>query len=482
MNLRKKAYSGVRWTTFSSLTRTIFQIIQISILARVLTPADFGLMALVTSYMAFLQIFSDAGISNAIIHYQDISQKHLSSLYWLNVGVSFCLALLLSVVSPWIAGWYSQPQLRFLLFMAGYFLVVRALAQQIRVVAQKNLRFAELARIDFSAAFIGFIVAVATALNGAGVYSIMAGSLAAATIESVLVWYLLSGGWYPQFRLKIKEIQQFVAFGGYVMGNNLVNTFNSQIDIMLGGKFLGSQALGLYSMPKDLNLRIAGVINPIVTNVGLPVMARAQNDIDFLKRVYLQTIRMTASVNFPIYLALVFFTPEIVNILLGAKWEEAIPLVPIFAVWGLVRSTGNPIGSLLMARGRADLSFKWNLMWLCITPPIIWCGSHYGAKGMSIAMTALVLMSYWPNWYFQVRPLCNAKFWEYSAQIIIPLNLSIWAGVFGFISVICLTGDLLRLTIGLSVGAVIYIVLSRRFNSMWFESMRELILNPLHAK
>jgi O-antigen/teichoic acid export membrane protein len=477
MTLRKQTFSGVRWTTFSSLSRTSLQIVQISILARLLTPADFGLLALVTSIMAFLQIFADAGISNAIIHHQDISQNQLSSLYWLNVGVSICLALILALFSPWIAAWYAQPQMKVLLLVAGGTLVMGALAQQIRVVAQKNLRFAELAKIELSAACIGFIVAVASAYNGAGVYSIVAGSLTAATIGSGLAWYRLAGGWRPRFRLNFQEIRQFLAFGAYMIGNNLANTFNSQVDIILGGKILGAQAIGLYSIPKDLNLRVAGVINPIVTKVGLPVMARAQNDKALLTRVYLRTMRMTASVNFPIYIALALFAPEIVHVLLGAMWEEAIPLLRIFAIWGLVRSTGNPIGSLLMACGRADLSFKWNISLFLIMPPIIWLSSYYGVSGMALAMTGLVLIGYWPNWYFQVRPLCNANFGNYSVQIAIPLVLSMVAGLVGFLSTYLFVGDILRLTLGMIVGAGIYIVLSLWFNRVLIESMRELIFN-----
>ncbi len=476
MTLRKQTFSGVRWTTFSSLGRTLLQIAQISILARLLTPADFGLLALVTSIMAFLQIFADAGISNAIIHHRDISQKQLSSLYWLNVGVSIFLALFLAVFSPWIAAWYEQPQMKLLLLVAGCTLVMGALAQQIRVVAQKNLRFAELAKIELSAACMGFVVAVAAAYNGAGVNSIVVGSLTTATLGSVLVWYRLAGGWRPQYRLNIQEIRHFLAFGAYMIGNNLANTFNSQIDIMLGGKILGAQAIGLYSMPRDLNLRIAGVINPIVTNVGLPVMARAQNDLELLKRVYLQTMRMTASVNFPIYVALALFAPEIVHILLGAKWDEAIPLLRIFSIWGLLRSTGNPIGSLLMACGRADLSFKWNLALLILTPPIIWASSHYGVSGLALAMTVLMALLYWPNWYFQVRPLCGANFCEYSIQMAIPLTLSMVGGFVGYLSVYLFTDSLIRLLLGAILGAGVYISLCWQFNRVWIVAMRELLI------
>lgn len=474
MTLRRQAFSGVRWTTFSSLGRAALQFAQIAILARLLVPADFGLMALVVAIMAFLQIFADAGVSNAIIHHQDISHDQLSSLYWLNVAVSTGLALVLVFVSGWVAAWYQQPDLQYLLWFAGLTLLAGAMAQQLRIVAQKNLRFNSLAKIELVSAAMGFCVAVASVFSGAGVYALVLGSLTAALVGCCLAWWRLSEGWRPKLRMRFDEIRHFLKFGAYMIGNNLANTFNSQVDVLLGGKLLGTQAIGLYSVPKDLNLRIAGVINPIVTQVGMPVMAKAQNDEVLLKRVYLQTMRMTASVNFPIYVALGLFAPEIVHVLLGPKWEESIPLMQVFAVWALIRSTGNPVGSLLMARGRADLSFKWNVVWLCIMPPAIWLGSQYGVKGMAVAMTVLGVLGFWPNWYFLVRPLCGAKLGEYTLQMAVPLSLSIFAGGFGHFIAALTEGALLRLATGVFVGWLIYLIMSWRFNRVWVTAMMEL--------
>lgn len=475
MSLRRQTFSAVRWTTIVMVNKVGLQFVQIAILARILTPADFGLIALVVAIMAFLQIFSDMGVSNAIIHHQEIAQEQLSSLYWLNVSVSVLLAIMLTISSSWVASWYQQSELQYLLKLAAITLVVGALGQQIRVVAQKNLRFADLAKVELFATLVGFIVAVSLAWLGAGVYSLIIGSLITALVGSLLVWQRLSDGWRPQLRLQLHEIQEFIKFGSYMVGNNLANAFNSQIDILLGGRLLGLQSIGLYSVPKDFSLRIGNIINPIITQVGLPIMAKAQDDASLLKRMYLQTMRMTASVNFPIYVALGAFSPELVHLLLGEKWEESIPLLQMLAFWGLSRSIGNPVGSLLMAKGRADLSFKWNMVWLLIMPPCIWAGSQIGGVyGMAITMLILSVLGYWPNWYFLVSPLCGASFSEYSLQLATPFILSLFAGLVGYYSVSFLVSDLPRFVIGLSVGGLTYIGLSWLFNRVWFDAMIEL--------
>lgn len=475
MTLRKQTFSGVRWTTFSSLGRAVLQVTQVAILARLLAPADFGLIAIVVALMAFLQIFADAGVSNAIIHFSDITQGQLSSLYWLNVTVSVVLAALLIGSSPWVAGWYQEPVLQSLFILAAIAMVISSLGQQLRIQAQKNLAFAQLAKLELVAALSGFASAIGLAWYGAGVYALAVSSLVAAVVGCVLAWLFLAQGWRPQWHLRFGEIQPFLKFGGYVIGNNLATTFNNQIDVLLGARLLGVQAMGFYSVPKNLTLNVQTIINPIVTRVGLPVMAKVQQDMALLKRVYIQTMRMTSSVNFPMYIAIGFFAPEIVHLMLGDKWQAAIPLLQIFACWGLLRSIGNPVGSILFATGRAKLAFKWNLALLIVIGPTIWVGSQFGVQGMAFAMTALMACLYLPMWYFLVRPSCGSSLGEYSMTLFVPLILSLVAGIVSYSTVAVLGHSMARLLIGLALGALIYVGLSWRFNRVWVSAIIETI-------
>ncbi|MGV8934670.1 MAG: MOP flippase family protein [Gallionellaceae bacterium] len=475
VTLRKQTFSGVRWTAASSLGRAVLQVIQVAILARLLAPTDFGLIAIVLALMAFLQIFADAGVSNAIIHYQNISREQLSSLYWLNVSVSVLMAIMLVTTSPWLADLYSKPVLQSLFAIAAAAMVVSSLAQQLRINAQKELRFDQLATLELAAALCGFATTVGLAWAGAGVYALAVGSLVGAVAGCVLAWLFLAHGWRPQWRLNLKEIRPFLKFGGYMVGNNLANTFNTQIDVLLGAHLFGAQEMGLYSVPKNLTLNVQMVINPIVSNVGLPVMAKAQGDSVLLKRVYLQTMRMTASVNFPIYVGMALFAPEIVHLMLGEKWQEAIPLLQIFSCWGLLRSIGNPAGSLLFAVGKVKLVFRWNMVLLIFIGPTIWLGSLYGVQGMAFAMTGLMAFLFVPGWYFLIRPSCGATLGEYSMQLFVPLVLSIIAGIASYSAVAMLDNQVARLMMNLVIGMLIYLGLSWLFNRVWLDAVMELV-------
>jgi len=261
-----------------------------------------------------------------------------------------------------------------------------------------------------------------------------------------------------------------------MVGNNLVNSFTTQIDILIGTRLFGAQAMGAYTLSKNLTLNVQNVINLIVTQVGLPVMARAQDDDERLRRIYLQTIRMTASVNFPIYIAIAFFSVDIVNLMLGEKWAHAAPLLQVFAFWGLLRSIGNPVGSLLFAKGCANLAFKWNIVLMFLITPTLWAGSYFGLYSMALTAAAVMAALFIPGWYFLVRPLCGAKFVEYAVQVIIPFIL---AAISMFTSAIVTAGlsiGFARLTMACIVGGIVYLVSSLFFNRPWIDAMRELLI------
>jgi lipopolysaccharide exporter len=478
MTLRKKAFSSVRWTALSSSVKVVLQLSQIVILSRLLTPADFGLIAIVVAIVAFLQIFADAGVSNAIIHFQEISNDQLSSLYWLNVSLSVFLGVMLIVSSPYIADWYKQPELINLLPIAAFTLIINSLGQQLRVNAQKTLLFSKLVKIELSAVISGFLLCIFLAWYGLGVYSIAIGTLLTAFIYCLLAWIYLANGWRPKLKFNLLEIKDFLIYGGYMIGNNLVSTVNSEIDILIGGRIFGSNQMGLYSVPKSLMLNIQMAINPIITQVGLPIMAIAQNDKNKLKSIYLQTMRITSSVNFPIYLAVIFYSSEIVNLILGDKWQASIPLIKIFAIWGLVRSVGNPVGSLLLGVGKAKMLFNWNLFLTVVTGPSLWLGSNWGVYGMAVAMMILMTVAYLPNWYFLVRPVCGAELKEYSSQLATPLIIGLIAAICSYTIVMQIESSIYRLFLGVSLGGVLYILISFKFNKLFINHIKEFAATP----
>jgi lipopolysaccharide exporter len=474
VTLRKQAFSGVRWTSLSSLGRAALQLLQVAILARLLAPADFGSVAIVAALVAVLQVLSDVGMSSALVYFRDVTREETDSLYWLNVGTSVLLAMGLSAASSPIAAWYGNPSLAPLVQFAAASLLATSVGQQLRVLAQKNLQFADLAKVELGGAVMGACIAVCAAILGAGAFALVAGSVATAAATSLLAWLCLADGWRPAMRMRWRDVRRFVDFGVFNIGTNFVNTLNMQVDVLVGGRLLGAAQIGAYNLSKDLSFRIAGFINPIVTEVGFPVMATAQADLPLLRRLYLQVMRMTMSITFPAYVVLATFAPEIVWIVFGPAWGEAAPILRIMACWGLLRAIGNPVGSLVMARGRPRLSLMWNIGQLILLLPTVYAASRVGVQAIAVSMLVFVALLYLPNWWFLVRPLCGATLREYTQAVWVPLAISAVAGISAYAAVIPIALPLGRLVLGTGVGVIVYLAVSYRCNRQWFAALVEL--------
>jgi O-antigen/teichoic acid export membrane protein len=476
VSLKQKTFSAGRWTATSGFVRMALQIVQTIILARLLLPADFGLMAIAGALLAVVSLFADLGLSRAIIHYENVSDDVLSSLYWLNVSMGLGLTLLFAALAPSLALLYHQPALSAALIVVSPVFVLSSVGLQFCVLAEKDLRFATLARNEIFSSFVGFAAAVVIALRGGGVYSLICGSLVTVSTGSLLAWWRLSDRYRPRLRLRVAETLPLLRYGAYLVAENVANTVLRQADVFIGGAIASPAALGMYSMPRDLSLRLATVVNPILMRVGFPVMSRLQGDVAALKSVYLQTLRMTASVNFPAYVALGFFAPEIVALLYGARWHEAGYYLRIFAAWGLVRSVGSPVGNLLYAVGRARRAFWWNLILLMIFPPLLWFGERSnGLSGLAWTMLGLQFLIFVPSWRYLVLPACGARIGEFMAAVLTPLLLAAIAGMAAYLVASNVHQDFLRLLTGCSVGCLLYVALSLRFNKSWVSAMRTLM-------
>lgn len=467
MTLAQRTYSAARWTTASTVIRAALQLLQVAVLARFLSPADYGLMAMVTVVLSYAALFSDMGLSTAFVQRQQISHEERSSLYWLSVAVGAVLMLLVMAISPLAALFFKEPHLKPLMLLVATNFLAIALGQQLRMDAEKFLNFRPVALIEIFAGLVGFAVAVLTAWLDWGVYALVVAAMTSAWLAMILSWLVLAQGWRPAWRLRWREVSWFVQFGGAMVLNNVINHINVTIDLIVGGRMLGASELGLYSVPRNLTLQVQGMVNPIFTRVGFPLIATIQHDKELVKQVYLKTMNMTASVNAPLYVAIAVFAPEIVELLFGPNWRDASPLMRVLAIWGLLRSFGNPVGSLLFGMGHVRLSVMWNAGLLLIVPPVVLFGSKWGGEGMAWAMTGMAGVLLVPAWAILIRPTCGASFFGYFRQIAAPTLCAVVAGYAAMSISRSLDSTSIRLIAGLVVGLISYIILSVYINKGW---------------
>lgn len=468
MTLKQKTFSAVRWTTLAGVMRAFMQITQVAILSRLLSPKDYGLMAMVGVVLSFASLFSDMGINSAYIYRQGVTLEQRSSLFWLNILVSVIVTLIVIASSPLFAWYFGNEQLTSLMILSSMTFIFSAIGQQVRLTSEKELDFRPVVLQEIVAALLGFASAVVAALSGWGVYSLVVSGIVSALANTALSWIFLARGWFPMRHFRKEDVRPFLGFGSASLANNIVNQINSSIDIFLGGRLLNSAQLGLYSVPRNLTLQVQFMVNPIITRVGFPLIAMVQSEKDKVKAIYLKTINMTSSTNAPIYLVIAFFAPEIVSILLGSGWVLSSQILRILALWGGIRSTANTIGSLLYGMGRADLSLKWNLGLFLVTPAVMWVASKGGPEGISWALLCLQLILFIPSWYVLVSPVCQAGLAEYTLSALKPFLLAALSVLPGYLLSQQFDGQIMRLAIGISVSAPIYLILSYKYNLFWF--------------
>lgn len=432
MSLKTDSIKGVTWTTVSTIATSSFQLIQLAILARILEPEVFGLMAIVTIVIGFSIAFMDMGISNAIIHFQKISIEQLSTLYWLNVISGIILFIIIKISSSYIAIFYNESELQKLVSLLALSFVFQSFGQQFMILLQKNMQFNKIAITEIIATFCVLFGSVSLAVLGFGIFSLIYGTLIGSAIRSIQYFYHGSNIYRPKLILKLSFVKEFIKFGLYQMGEKSLNYFSANVDKIIIGKFIGFEALGYYNMAWQLIIFPVSKINPIVNKVAFPVFAKVQNNNDSINYIYEKVLIFLFLIVIPLLIFLYYFSSDVVHLVYGAGWEKSANIVSILAFVGILKTAGNPSGSLLLGIGRADVGFWWNFFWLIflsttlsitllINPTVLF--ATYSLLGLSVITTII--------YHIIIKNICQVK---YKKIIYSFIYIMIVTGIIGYIS------------------------------------------------
>jgi lipopolysaccharide exporter len=479
MTLKQKAVSGVRWTGFSNAARSSLQLLQLAFLGRLLVPSDFGLMAMVMVAIGFAQLFADMGISNAIIYKQDSTREELSSLYWLNIFSGISIFVLVWISSPAVTAFYNEIRLTNLLRLTGVIFLIVPFGQQFQILLQRELKFKTLAGIEISSSVISTLTAILTAFEGYGVYSLVWGQLVGSSCRTSSLIFVGWKSWRPSFRFSGKDIKEYIGFGLYQMGERGINYFSWNLDKLLIGRLLGAEALGFYSVAYQLMLRPMQILNPVITKVAFPFFSKIQNDDSRLRSGYLQVVEVIAFVSMPVYFGIYAVSDSLVPLLLGQQWVDAVTIFNVLVILGIFYSIGNPIGSLLLAKGRADLGFWFNVFAVTISVPAIIVGSSWGVMGVAWALVLITAFAFFPcgfilRWFvIRMRPLEYIR--AFFLFVLIACAMAVSVKILGHY--VQISSPTIKLCVFSSVGVVFYMA------CVWFFKKRSLynIINMIRS-
>jgi len=464
MSLKESAVSGLKWTTASKIGQQTLQFSTLIILARLLLPEDFGLMASAMVVIGFVNVFRDLGLSAALIQKQNLSDELFSSVFWLSVAIGLIMMLALIIFSPYIADFYNANVLVPILQVLSLSFLFSSLSAVQQALLEKELKFKIISKIELFATFLAAVTGITMAILKFGIWSLVLQNLVFTFTVSSLFWIRLSKR--PKFFFKWREIKSIYNFSANLAGFNILNYFVRNADYILIQKFLGEQQLGYYTLAYRLMLYPLKNITAVMTRVMFPLLSKIQNDNKRFRDIYLKLVNTISLLSFPLMLGLVAVSDNFVIVVFGAKWEPVTTLILILAPLGLLQSIYTPAGIIYQAKGRTDWWFRWGLLTGVLFVTAFWIGLEWGIIGVALAYLIVNVITIYPGLVIPFK-LIGLK----TNNFVLSFGRTFLISSLMFLSVIAIN-YLLKIYIGLTEslivsvisGILIYIGLSFQFN------------------
>jgi O-antigen/teichoic acid export membrane protein len=413
----------LKWSGAGQIIRQLFQFVLFIILARLLDPEDFGLIAIITLFSNFVQLVSDMGFGSALIQKTKVEQEHLDSVFWMNVLIGVFATILFIVAAPMLSFLYNKPILKNLTSLVALNFTIASFSVVQRSLLYKAMNFKLIALIDMSSIFISGIVSIIAALSGYGVWSLVVQLLTFQSIQTIGLWCFSS--WRPQKRFSLNSLRELSGYGLHLTGFNIFNYWVRNGDNFLIGKLLSAHALGIYSRAYSMMTLPVLQMTDFISQVMFPALSSIQNDIEEFKRVYLKAVRAIALVTCPMMAGLVVAAKPFILVLFGEKWHEVIPVFQILCIVGLIQGVGSTVGWIYTSLGRTDTMFKWGIFSGIIYISSFVIGIHWGILGVAIAYALSGYFILWyPSWAIPGR-FINLGFFEMLSNIAGPLMCSL---------------------------------------------------------
>ncbi|NJL35712.1 MAG: MOP flippase family protein [Leptolyngbyaceae cyanobacterium SM1_4_3] len=458
MSLRQKAVKGVVWTAIGNWGSQLISFAVFFLLARLLGPEAFGLVALASVFFAFMQVFLDQGFGQALVQRQNLEPEHLDTAFWTNLGIGILLSLVTIVAADQIAEIFKEPRLVAIVRLMSLNFIFGGLNSVQDAILSRELNFKKLAIRSLISIATGGIVGVTMALQGYGVWSLVGQSLSNGLASVITLW--TATNWHPKFKFSTKHFKELFIYGINVVGINLLNFVNRRSDDFLIGYFLGSVALGYYSVAYRILMITSQLMIGTIQKIAMPVFSRLQHDPDKLRQALYQAIQITSLFAFPVFIGLSILSPELIPIIFGEQWKPSIPVMQILNLVGILYAGFYYNGPMIMALGKPS----WNLWLNCLQAVgnviffliavrwgIVAVAASYVIRGYLMAPITVWVVS-------RVLPL---KLFEYLRQYAAPFAATgvMVAIIFGTKS---LLGEVVNTTVLLvlciAVGAIAYSV------------------------
>ena len=419
---------GFMWDLAGSLIKQLTSVLISIILARLLGPKDFGLIGMALVFISLSDVFVDVGFTSAIIQAKEMGSKVLSSIFFMNLGISIVFTLLTFLCAPLISDFFGNPELTMILRYLILIIPIYALGRVQAATLMKSMNFKSLALRDIFATLTSGLIGVVLAFNGYGVKSLVIQQFFFATISTALLWK--QSIWRPKFEFAWIEIKELMSFSSFVFFDELLQQFFKKIDTLFVGKVFSPTILGFYSRAESFNSLINNYSTSSLNKVIYPLLSSIQHNKEkfadtLSKSISLAVFATTGLVGF------LFFTADfLIILLLGPKWALSVVLFKILIFNTVTLSINSILNKAILSKGYSKLKFKvlfvTRILYLFSMP----FGYYYGVEAFAIAFVAIRFITISINWiYFKDKLEVNLI--NILKTIMFPLGIMLfWVGVY----------------------------------------------------
>ena len=471
-SLKQKAVKGVAWTSLDQVAALGFGFVIGVILARLLSPSDYGLLAMIGVFNAIAFAFINSGFGNALIRKPDLTENDNCTAFYFNIVAGVVLYGVIWLIAPWVSVFYDKPILTQLLRVEGLLLIISSFKIVQNTQLSRALNFKAKAIINVTSDVISGIIAVIAAYHGMGVWSLVLQHIASGVISLIMLW--LFSPWRPRGKWDKRSFRYLWGYGSKLLASGLLDKIYGNIYPIIIGKFYSAADLGQYTRATHYAGMPSGILTGVLQKVTFPVLSHIQEDTERLGNSYRRMLRFTVFIVFPVMVGMAALAYPLVVALVTDKWAQCVPYLQIIclsSMWYPVHAINL---NLLQVKGRSDLFLRLEIIkkalitvviFVCVPFGII--GICYGAVFTSLACLAI-------NTYYTGK-LINVGFVRQMMDMTPTLLASLVMGAVVFFAVMPFDSNVVKLVIGIPLGMVVYLSIAKVFNMAELQEALDII-------
>ncbi|HEU5123466.1 MAG TPA: MOP flippase family protein [Verrucomicrobiae bacterium] len=458
-SLKTKTLGALSWSLVQELSQRGLQFVIGIVLARLLGPKEFGMLAMLTIFIAVSQALVDSGFGSALIQRKNPTQADESSVFYFNIFLGFLMAGLLCLAAPWISQFYNQPQLTSLVRVLSVVLIINSISVVQNALMVRRLDFKRQAMVSVASMSVSGVAALIMAWRGFGVWSLVGQQVTASIVRTAMLWRINT--WRPGWIFSWKSLRELFGFGSGMMASALTNRIFDNLTSLVIGKAFSAAMLGYYSRAVTLQDTVSQSLANVANRVTFPVFSQLQNDPERMKRGLRKAMTTLAFVQFPMLIGLAAVAKPLILFLLTEKWAPSIPYLQLLCFAGLLYPMHLLNLNVLTAMGRSDLYFRLGIVKRVLQVVAIVATFPFGVLAMVVGQVAVSFISFFINGYFTKR-FIGYSILEQANDLLPYAAASVAMGISVFIIDLPFgEHHAAQLFTKICLGVIIYLILSR---------------------